>query len=169
MGFASKNGGREWRLVGDEGELQPGEFYSETEPDKPAPSLADVKAVAFLAIDRAAGIARSAYITTVEGQETTYLLKAADADRYKAAGYAVAAIGSYPWVMAKARSMVESPVDADYQAAADLIIATRDAWVAIGSAIEEARETGKRQVAEASTIETAIAAKDKSLATLGAL
>ena len=137
--------------------------------DPPLPSLADFRNSAHAAIDAAAGSARALYITTANGQESTYLLKAADADRYKAAGYPFAQIASYPWVLAKARSTVAAPAAADYQAAADLIIATRDAWVVKGAAIEEARERGKAAVAAAvdvAGVETARAAADAELAVL---
>ncbi|MDA8258387.1 MAG: hypothetical protein M0Z99_22620 [Betaproteobacteria bacterium] len=129
--------------------------------DPPRPTLAEVQASALAAIDAAAAATRAHYITTADGQAATYLLKAADADRYKAAGYPAAQIASYPWVMAKAKAMTAVPAAADYQAAADLIISTRDAWVVKGAAIEEARERGKAVVAAAvdvAGVETARAA-----------
>lgn len=135
----------------------------------PPPTLAEAQAAAHAGIDAATGAARARYITTVNGQESTYLLKAADADRYKAAGYPTAQIASYPWVRAKARSMVAAPAAADYQAAADLIIATRDAWVATGAAIEEARERGKSAVAAAVDVAGVEAARTAAVAELGLL
>ncbi len=137
--------------------------------DPPPPTLAEAQADALAAIDIAAGVARSRYITTVNGQDATYLLKAADADRYKAAGYPDAQIASYPWVLAKAKAMVAVPAAADYQTAADLIIATRDAWVVKGAAIEEARERGKAAVSAAlnvAGVATARAAAEAELAAL---
>lgn len=131
-----------------------------------APTMVDVQAAAAAAIDIAAGAARARYITTANGQDATYLLKAADADRYKAAGYPAAQIATYPWVRAKARSTVPDPTAADYQAAADLIISTRDAWVDKGANIEQARESGKRAVASAATLADAVAAKDAAVAVL---
>lgn len=134
--------------------------------DPPAPTLAEVQASALAVIDTAAGAARARYITTANGQDATYLLKAADADRYKAAGYPAAQIATYSWVRAKARSTVPDPTAADYQAAADLIISTRDAWVDKGANIEQARESGKRAVASAATLADAVAAKDAAVAVL---
>ena len=128
-----------------------------------------IKPDALSAIDTAAGAARARYITTANGQESTYLLKAADADRYKAAGYPAAKIASYPWVLAKARAMVAAPAAADYQAAADLIIATRDAWVVKGAAIEEARERGKAAVSSAIDVAGVAAARAAAEAELAAL
>lgn len=137
--------------------------------DPPPPSLADVQAASASSIDTAAGAARARYITTANGQDATYLLKAADADRYKAAGYPAAQITSYPWVRAKARAMIAAPAAADYLDAADLIIATRDTWIAKGADIEEARENGKRAVSTAAAPAAAIAAKDAAVAVLGML
>lgn len=137
--------------------------------DPPPPTLADAQAAALAAIDAAAGAARARYITSANGQESTYLLKAADADRYKAAGYPAAQIANYPWVAAKAKAMVAAPAAADYQAAADLIIATRDAWVVTGAAIEEARERGKAAVAAAVDVAGVETARAAAVAELGAL
>ena len=131
--------------------------------------LADVIAASHAAIDAAAGAARARYITTASGQESTYMLKAADADRYKAAGYPAAQIASYPWVEAKARSMSATPAANDYQAAADLIIATRDAWVLKGAAIEEARERWKLSVSDAADIDGVAAAHAAAEEELGAI
>lgn len=133
------------------------------------PTLADTLAAALSAIDAEAGAARARYITTANGQESTYLLKAADADRYKAAGYPAAKIASYPWVLAKAKVASASPAAADYQAAADLIIATRDAWVLKGAAIEEARERGKAAVAAAVDVAGVETARAAAVAELGLL
>ena len=137
--------------------------------DPPPPTLAEVQTAALTAIDAAAGAARVRYITTADGQAATYLLKAADADRYKSAGYPAAQIAGYPWVRAKARAMVAIPAAADYQAAADLIISTRDAWAAKGADIEEARESGKRVVAAAIDVAAVDAARAVALARLMAL
>lgn len=137
--------------------------------DPPAPTLAEAQSAALAAIDSAAGAARARYITTVNGQDATYLLKAADADRYKAAGYPAAQIASYPWVLAKAKAASASSTAADYQAAADLIISTRDAWVVKGAAIEEARERGKAVVAAAVDVAGVETARAAAVAELGAL
>ncbi len=137
--------------------------------EPPPLTLAEAQAAALAAIDAEAGAARARYITTTYGQDSTYLLKAADADRYKAAGYPDALIASYPWVRSKARSMVAAPAATDYQAAADLITTTRDAWVVKGADIEEAREAGKHAVSAAATAIDAIAAKEAAISVLVAL
>lgn len=134
--------------------------------DPPAPTLSEMATSAKAAIDAEAGTARARYITTAIGQEATYLLKAADADRYKAAGYPAAQIAIYQWVLARAKVMNVSPAAADYQAAADLIIATRDAWISKGSAIEEARERGKAAVSAAVDVAGVETARTASVAEL---
>lgn len=137
--------------------------------DPPPPTLAAAQTAAHAAIDAEAGRARSRYITTADGQESTYLLKAADADRYKAAGYPAAQIATYPWVAAKAKAMVASPSAADYQGAADLVISTRDAWVLKGAAIEEARERGKAAVSSAVDVAGVEVVRAAAVAELGTL
>lgn len=155
--------------------------YLEAYPDREAdtvalqvsvanlPGLDAVRSSAMVAIDAAAGEARARYITTAAGQDSTYLLKAADADAYKAAGYPDAQIANYPWVLAKAKAMVATPAAADYQAAADLIIATRDMWVATGVQIEEARERGKAAVTAAADIAGVEVARVAAVGELGAI
>ena len=135
----------------------------------PPLSLAEAQTAARAVIDAEAGAARARYITTATGQEATYLLKADDADRYKASGYPDAQIASYPWVLARAKALTASPAAADYQAAADLIITTRDAWVLKGAAIEEARERGKAAVAAAVDVAGVETARAAAVAELVAL
>lgn len=152
MSYAIRTDGLGWRAVSGPDDVGPDEAYSDIQPAASVSSLDEAQSAAHAAIDAAAGAARARYITTANGQDATYLLKAADADRYKAAGYPAAQIASYPWVRAKARSMVTTPAAVDYQAAADLIISTRDTWVVKGADIEEARENGKRAVSTAADV-----------------
>lgn len=137
--------------------------------DPPAPTLAEAQVAALAAIDAAAGRARGRYITTVDGQDATYLLKAQDAERYKAAGYPAAAIASYPWIKAKADATNVAPTAADYQAAANMILSTRDAWVPTGAAIEREREKGKAAVLAAGTASAVDAARAAASDALDAL
>lgn len=109
-------------------------------------TLVDAKLAAYRAIDDAAGAARARYLTISYGQEATYLLKAADAEKYRDAGYPDVSINQYPWVKAKARSTAATPGATEYQGAADEILATRDAWLTIGTEIERLREAGKHDV-----------------------
>lgn len=166
MSYAVRDDGAGWRAVNRADEVGPGEYYAEAPPSE---SLDVTRRRALDDIDAAAGTARAKYFTVCSGQDATYLLKAADADLYKAAGYPAAQIASYPWVRAKAASMVATPAAADYQAAADLIVATRNTLVTIGANIEQAREIGKRQVNEATTTVAVEAAKASAVAALAAL
>lgn len=110
----------------------------------PPSVLADVQAAACNAIDAQAGVTRSKYITVVAGQAETYLQKAQDAANYKAASYPSANIASYPYVNGYAVALYgTAPSAAQYQAAADDILATQAMWVAKGAQIEQARSAGK--------------------------
>jgi hypothetical protein len=130
---------------------------------------ASARQAAHAAIDAAAGAARGRYVTIAPGQEMTYLLKAQQAAAYKAASYPAASIAQYPFVEAKARATVASPGATDYQAAADLILATQAAWFAVGAAIEREREKGKVAVGAANDEAGITAARDAAVAALKAL
>jgi len=100
-----------------------------------------------LAIDRAAGDARSRYITTVAGQEATYIEKARQAEAYKAAGYPdtpdqVAHI----YIVAEKNARGGSTT---YRQACDAILVERDQWAVKGAQIEEARRGAKIALSQA--------------------
>lgn len=129
--------------------------------DPPAPPLADVLASALTAIDTAAGAARSRYITTVPGQEATYLIKAQQARDYQAAGHT----GNVPsLVQAEADATGETP-----QLACGRILAEEAAWVAKAAQIETARRRGKIAAQAAADIPAVEAARDTTIADLAAL
>lgn len=52
MSYAFKNEGREWRMVASETDLLPGEQYSETEPAKLPPTVAEIIATYTAAIQK---------------------------------------------------------------------------------------------------------------------
>lgn len=109
--------------------------------DNPVLTVEQQRAHALLAIDTKAGAVRGRYITTVPGQEATYLLKERQAESFKAAGY----VGTVP-------GMVGAEVTAtkvSSRQACDAILAERDFWVLKASAIESARRSGKVAVGEA--------------------
>lgn len=91
------------------------------------------------AIDNAAGAARLRYITDVPGQQGTYLVKAAQAEAYVAAG----GVGSVPpYVAAEASATGLDSLDA-----AQFILTTRDAWDdVVGPRIEELRRLYSERV-----------------------
>lgn len=129
--------------------------------DPPAPSLADLRVSALATIDTAAGTARSRYITTVPGQEATYLIKAEQARDYQAVGYT----GTVPsLVQAEADATGEAP-----QLACDRILAEEAAWVAKAAQIETARRRGKIAAQAAADVPSVEAARDTALADLAAL
>lgn len=129
--------------------------------DPPAPDLGDVKAAALATIDTAAGAARGRYITTVPGQEATYLIKAQQARDYQAAGYA----GTVPaLVQAEADATGETP-----QAACDRILAEEAAWIGKAAQIETARRRGKITAQAAADVAGTESARDAAIAELAAL
>jgi hypothetical protein len=91
-------------------------------------------------IDEMAGKTRSKYLTTVPGQEATYIAKEADCRAYKAALYPVDTT-PYPWVEAEVLATNLSATDA-----ADLIISQADQWRTVGALIEAVRRKAKLDV-----------------------
>ncbi len=125
---------------------------------------------AFATIDAQAGATRLKYITDVAGQSETYLSKATDAAAYKAASYPSASIASYLMVQAEGKALYgATPTAAQYQAAADGIIAAQMQWIAIAAAIEQQRRAGKIAVAAAATAVAAQAAQAAAITALQAL
>lgn len=96
-------------------------------------------------IDAAAGAARSRHITIAHGQTETYLAKAAEARAYIDAG-SPEDLSAWPWVRADAAAFGISGATA-----ANAILANQQAWVGLGTAIEEIRLTAKRAVDAAQT------------------
>lgn len=96
-------------------------------------------------IDAAAGAARSRYITIAPGQAETYLAKAVEARAYLDAG-SPEDLSAWPWVRADAAAFGVSGATA-----ATAILANQQAWVGLGTMIEEIRLTAKRAVDAAQT------------------
>lgn len=123
--------------------------------------LARTKAAALAAIDAEAGVARARYITVAPGQEATYILKAQQADAFKAGGYAGAVPG-----------LVQAEVDATgatAQQAADAILVQEAAWAVKAAQIESARRRGKVAAGNAADAAAVEAAQAAAIAELGAL
>lgn len=129
----------------------------------PPPPLTQIKAAAASAIDSAAGAARARYITIAPGQEATYQIKAEQAAAYKSAGYPADAS---PWALIDLEAQATGSTPRN---TADLVLATRDAWVQIAAQIEAARIGGKQAVAQAADGAAVDAARDVTLATLEAI
>ena len=114
-------------------------FEVEPRPeDDPPPTpltLEQLRATAGMRIDERAERVRLRYITPGAGQAATYLIKERQAEAFRAAGYT----GDVP-------AMIQAEVDATgstAQAAADLILAQRDAWIGKAAQIELERRRGK--------------------------
>ncbi|MGN2393257.1 hypothetical protein ACTFO6_17425, partial [Pelomicrobium sp. G1] len=97
------------------------------------------------------------------GQEGVYLLKAAQAEAYRAAGYPADA-SPWPLIALEAEARAMTP-----RVLADEVLWLRDAWTAKAAAIEAARLAGKRAVSEALHPGEVAAARDAAIATLSAL
>lgn len=92
-------------------------------------------------IDIKAGAVRSRYITTVPGQEATYILKGAQARRFLDSGFA----GSPPnLVQAEADATGDTP-----KQAAVRILAEEEQWTGLAATIEKIRRSGKIAVTRA--------------------
>ena len=115
------------------------------------------------AIDQAAGQARARHITTSPGQESTYIAKGQEAERYIADG---APADTAPYVMLTAEAGALGITVADL---ADQVIATRAAWLQLAGAVEAARLGGKAAVEGAETIAAAEAAAAAAIEALDAI
>ena len=128
-------------------------FNVQVKPDKPSPyhrwendswllpsdALSSAKSQGALAIDNAAGRARSRHITTVPGQGETYTAKYQEALDYIAAGYS-ADLTQYPFIAGESQPNTwMTPTQA-----ATRIATLGGYWrEVIGPAIEAARINGK--------------------------
>jgi len=152
MGYAVMKDGSGFYAVASSNDIDPNtQDYSEVGPTRPDDvwdttsqswkfNAPKAKGDAKTEIDLAAGNASSRYITVGQGQEWRYLLKAKQADDYKAAGYPSDTTG-YPMVQAEADATGQTPT-----AAADNIIATRDQRLSVAAQIEKARISGKAAI-----------------------
>lgn len=126
-----------------------------------ASQLPAERGLSLMAIDLKAGAVRMRYITSVAGQEATYILKERQAEKFKADGYA----GNVPaLVKAEAEATGRTATQA-----ADAILAERDAWIGKAAQIEKARRVGKLAVAAAADVAAVKAARTAALAALDAL
>ena len=135
-------GNRDYAAAAEQIELQPSLAAS---PDSTA-RLIDAIAGALAEIDAAAERARLRYITPGAGQAQTYQMKLEQAQAYQIAG-APEDASPWPFIAGEATALAVTPATA-----AALIIATRDAWVTVGAAIERVRMGGKLAAREAMTV-----------------
>ncbi|MNF96949.1 hypothetical protein D3C84_797600 [compost metagenome] len=138
-----------------------GQFYSAFTVDDALaveiPVLVLVKAAAEeiqKGIDAAVARARARNATRIEGQDSMYLLKANEAERYI----------DYVLLKAEAEALQITP-----QAQAERVIEARDSWLAVAARIEAARIGGKGSLTELATVEAVVAAGELVIAELDAI
>jgi hypothetical protein len=112
-------------------------------------------------IDAHAGDVRMDFITSVPGQESTYLMKAQEAREVKAAGY-VADMLLYPLIAAE----IAAQNNASIQAVVDDILTTENQWRQLAAIIEKERRLGKIAVKTSTTTVDILLAKNAALGAL---
>lgn len=130
------------------------------------PDLATLRIAAKALIDDAAGRARGRYITVAPGQDATYIAKAMDADKFKAANYLPADASGFPWIQAEVAANGGSLT---VHQATDGIIAQRDQWYQLGTAIEAIRIGGKLDIDTRIKDTTIAASRDATIAQLNSI
>ncbi len=126
-------------------------------------ATAMTKAQALLDMSTAAGEARSRHITILPGQESTYRLKAEQAQGYTDAGYPADAT---PWQMINAEAAATGMEPA---ALADVILLKRDALIGLAAQVEALRLGGKQAVEAAADDASARVVADDYIARLSAI
>ncbi len=114
-------------------------------------------------IDAAVAQARARNATRIDGQDSMYLLKANEAERYISAGSPVDA-SDYVLLKAEAEALQITP-----QEQANRVIEARDSWLAVAARIEAARIGGKGSLTELATVEAVVAAGELVIAELDAI
>lgn len=122
-----------------------------------------LKANAKAKIDEVAGQVRAKFVTSVPGQDATYISKEAECRAYAAANYP-ADLTNYPWVSCEAEA-----TGLTAQEAADAIILQANQWKVLGSTIEKIRRGGKIEVDKKLKASTIKATMDATIAQLQAI
>lgn len=140
------------------------QFYSyDSDAKVMKENVAALKEDAKAQIDVEAGLVRSKYLTSIPGQDATYIAKEVDCRAFKAASYP-ADTSTFQWVQAEADATGLTPTEA-----ADAIILQADQWRVLGSTIEKIRRGGKIEIdkkLKASTIKASLAATLAALQSL---
>lgn len=118
------------------------------DPDyvQPDETVDDLKLQAKLDIDLGAGAIRSRYITSVQGQAETYMIKEAEARKYLTETNPEPL--NYP--MLSAEVGITGPTISDV---ANIVAAKADEWYHMASLVEQVRLGTKKAIDEAETIE----------------
>jgi hypothetical protein len=123
------------------------------DPAPVLPTLAEVKAGLLVKLDRDAERVRLIYITPGAGQAMTYQEKAEQANAVLDLGEEAANALTEAERVAQFQVLAASVgLEADTLfAAADLVMARKEAWASIGGVIERVRLAGKKAIGEAQT------------------
>jgi len=125
--------------------------------------LADAKTFAKAEVDAAASEVRARYVTQGLLQQQVYDIKSVEAEAYIAAGYP-AKTSAYPVISGEAAITGQT-----VKQLADLIVATKSAWLSIAGNIEGERIAGKAAIDSAVDIAAVESAKATVLSALGML
>lgn len=120
------------------------------DPAPPTEADAEYKRAARVKIDGAAALARMRYITSLPGQDVTYLAKYQDAKAYIAAG-PLAQLGDYPWIQAEAQATGQSA-----PATATRIKTAGDLWHNVKGPAIEAIRVARKDAVSAATLRTEV-------------
>ena len=122
----------------------PDEIYLFSADEIIISTLEEYKEKAKYDIDDAAGNIRCKYITSVAGQDATYILKAEDAKNFKTANYPSKTLGNYPFIKGESEATGKTP-----KQVTDIILYTRLNWIAVAALIEKERIQGKVLITKA--------------------
>lgn len=99
-------------------------------------------------IDLIAGNIRTRFLTSVPGQEITYLSKANEFRNYVSLG-SPEDLSSYPWIKAEVEAHginPDNPNWSEVQSIVSAVLTVADNWTIVGTAIEKIRIKSKRAV-----------------------
>lgn len=140
---------------------------ADTPPEPPVPTLDELRNAAYVKIDEAAYQTRLKFITP--NKDSTYLAKSVQMDAYVAAGYPMD-LTNFGYIKAEvARLGGDVAVQEDLTAAANGLVAIRNAWLAVDAIIEETALVAKTSVSKKLKDTTIQAVVDQALIDLGAI
>ena len=140
----------EWVINADAGTVTVAYRVIDQSAAELATALATAKAAAIARVNSEAGGARARFITSVIGQEGTYLDKATEAGAFAADPAPNAS--AYPYLFAEAEA-TETPVEH----VAELVRQTAQSWRQINAQIEGLRKGAGKRITEAEDVATVAA------------
>lgn len=151
------------RIAGIFSAAQPGVAEEWLDNAELEPSLEDARATALSALAAAVSAMRAKYAGAITGQDLIYNMKLAEAQAYVSAGRPADA-SPFPVLAASAEGRGKSVSEE-----ADAVLATAQAWIALGAESERLRLAGQKAVTEADTLEAIYGARDEYAGRLAAL